>query len=269
MELHLHNSYHLGDNVFNFILFNKLKKYIDNEYIINYYCQPEYINQVSEFKISNNIYIKDICEKPVQSIEMWINNRELHYNHDKEHISLREKGIQRICYNKFYVMFFNFVLYHLKINLKITNLNYKDRNLIDRYKEINERYNNKYSNIDILFLNSQPMSQQYDYNKDEWDTYIKNMNNHFKIITTTKVDGIKCTMDDNLTIKDIASISTKTKVIIAVNSGVFPGCLNDYTLKNIKHVYIFDNNNYYDYPNFENKNNINEISLNELNKYLH
>lgn len=266
--LYLHNTYHLGDNIFNFILFNRLKKYIDEKYIINYYCQPEYINQVSEFKTSNNIYIKNISEKPHHSLEMWINNKEVHYNHDKEGSKLRERGIQRICYNSFYVTFFNFVLYHLKINLKINNLIYKDTNLLDRYEKINKRCNNKYSDIDILFLNSQPMSNQYDYNKSEWDNYIRNTSNYFRIITTTKVDGISCTMDDNLTIKDIASISTKTKVIIAVNSGVLPGCFNMYTLKHIRHAYIFDNNNYYDYPNFENRNNINEISLDELKKYI-
>jgi hypothetical protein len=75
-------------------------------------------------------------------------------------------------------------------------------------------------------------------------------------------------MDDNLTIKDIASISTQTKVIIAVNSGVVPGCLNKYTLKNIKHAYIFDDRVYFSYPNFENKNNIEEISLSDLRKFI-
>jgi hypothetical protein len=79
--LHVHNLYHLGDNVFNFILFNKLKKYIDEKYIIYYYCQPEYIKQVSEFKTSSNIHIRDISTKPVNSFELWINNRAIFHNH--------------------------------------------------------------------------------------------------------------------------------------------------------------------------------------------
>ena len=266
--LHLHNLYHLGDNVFNFILFNKLKKYIDEKYILYYYCQPEYINQLSEFKNSNNIHIKNICEKPAESFELWINSRPIRYNHDIEMDKLRNRGIQRISYNDFYVTFFNFAMYHLKINLKINNLVYKDKELLKRYDNINTKYNNKYSNVDILFLNSQPLSGQYNYDKTKWDNYITNMNMHFKIITTTKVENINCTMDDNLTIKDIASISTQTKVIIAVNSGVVPGCLNKYTLKNIKHAYIFDDRVYFSYPNFENKNNIEEISLSDLRKFI-
>jgi len=267
--LHLHNLYHLGDNVFNFILFNKLKKYIDEKYIIYYYCQPEYINQISEFKTSNNIHIKNICEKPDNSFELWINSRTIHYNHDTEMDKLRKRGIQRISYNDFYVTFFNFALYHLKINLKINNLLYSDKNLLKRYYKINNKYNNKYSKVDILFLNSQPLSEQYNYDKTKWDNYITNMNKHFKIITTTKVENIKCTMDDKLTIKDIAAISTKTTVIIAVNSGVVPGCLNKYTLKNIRRAYIFDDRNYYTYSNFENRNNIEEITLSELKKIIH
>jgi hypothetical protein len=267
--LHLYNKYHLGDNIFNFILFNKIKKYIDEKYIIYYYCQPEYINQVSEFNNSKNIYIKNISEKPDNSVEIWINNKAIVYNHDIEVNKLRKRGIQRIAYNTFYVKFFNFVLYHLKIKLKIKNLYYTDTNLFDRYNEINIKYKNKYSNIDILFINSQPMSGQYNYDKIKWDNYIKNLNNSFKIITTTKVENINCTMDDNLTIKDIGSLSTKSKVIIAINSGVLPGCLNKYTLKNVKHVYIFDDRNCYDYPNFENKNNIEEITLCELTEFIH
>jgi len=266
--LHLYNIYHLGDNVFNFILFNKLKKYIDEKCIIYYYCQPEYINQVSEFKTSNNIHIKNICEKPNNSFELWINSRPICYNHDIEMYKLRKRGIQRISYNDFYVRFFNFALYNLKIKLKIHNLCYKDKELLKRYYKIHGKHNNKYSNVDILFLNSQPLSGQYNYDKAKWDNYITNINKHFKIITTTKVENINCTMDDNLTIKDIASISTKTKVIIAINSGVLPGCLNKYTLNNIKHAYIFDDRNYFSYPNFENKNNIEEITLNDLCKFI-
>jgi len=101
-----------------------------------------------------------------------------------------------------------------------------------------------------------------------WDNYIKELNNIFKVLTTTKVDGALCTYDDNLSIKDIASLSTKAKIIIAVNSGVVPGLLNYYTLKNAIHVYIFDNRSFYSYPNFENKNNITDITIDELKSYL-
>ena len=56
---HLHNSYHLGDNVFNLILFNIIKKYIEaNNIKIFYYAKNEYISQLSEFICSKNIIFK-------------------------------------------------------------------------------------------------------------------------------------------------------------------------------------------------------------------
>jgi hypothetical protein len=170
-----------------------------------------------------------------------------------------------VCYNSYYKIFFNNVLKKLYIPLKIDRFFYNDDNLLTRFDNIPD----KYKNFDILIINSQPLSGQYNYNKDEWDNYIISLNdNNFKILTTTKVENILCTYDDNLTIKDIASLSTKAKVIIAINSGVVPGLLNIYTLQNVKHFYIFDTNCYYSYPNFENKININDISIDELEKYL-
>jgi hypothetical protein len=119
-----------------------------------------------------------------------------------------------------------------------------------------------------MILNSTPFSGQYEYNKAIWDNYIINLNRRFKIITTTKVHNVLCTYDDKLTIKDIASLSTKAKVVIAINSGVFPGLLNYYTLTSVKHFYIFDNRSYYSYPNFENKSCITDIKIEELSRYI-
>ena len=95
------------------------------------------------------------------------------------------------------------------------------------------------------------------------------MNEKYKLITTTKVNNnIVCTMDDNLTIKNIAAISTNVKVVIAVNSGVVPGLLNYYTLSNIKRFYTFDDRCFYSYPNFVRKQKISEITFQELDMYI-
>ena len=131
-----------------------------------------------------------------------------------------------------------------------------------------DTFNNKYRKIDILILNSQPMSGQFNYNKAEWDEHIRELNHKYKVMTTTKVDGIPCTMDDNLTIKDIAAVSTRVKIIIAVNSGVVPGLLNKYTLNNVKHVYIFDDRCKFSYKKFENCDSIKEITVSNINKYI-
>ena len=112
-----------------------------------------------------------------------------------------------------------------------------------------------------MVLNSQPLSDQYKYNKSEWDNYICVLNKLYNVVTTTKVNNeIKCTTDDNFTIKTIAAISTKVPIIIAINSGVVPGLLNIYTLTNVKQFYTFDSRCCYSYPNFVSRENIYEIS---------
>ena len=266
---YFHNLYHLGDNVFNMIFFKILETYFnDNKIIIYYFCQNEYISQIKEFNSSPNIIIDGIHNKPHNSVEIWIDKPILGFSWTNYYHRNKEKGMHRSNYNKFFSEFFNKVLKMMSIPRKINLFYYKDRNLIERYIFLKKQYNNKYSNIDLLILNSEPKSGQYDYNKSNWDNYIKKINSYFKVICTTKVDGVNCTMDDNLSIKDIASISIKAKVIIAVNSGVVPGLLNKYTLNNVRHVFIFDDRCKYSYKKFENKNQVFEITINELKKYI-
>lgn len=261
---HIHNDKGLGDNVFNIIFFSIIKNYIINNNIkIYYYTKKEYIIQLKEFIYNNkNIILNPIGIKPFFSIELWINTVFFGYTHIN---AISNSKTKLINYNKFYKNFFNNILKKLNFNITINKLIYYDEDLLNRYNLIND----KYKNFDILILNSTPFSEQYLYNKKLWDNYILKLNKEFKILTTTKVhDDVLCTYDDDLTIKDIASISSKSKVIIAINSGVFPGLLNYYTLKNVKHFYIFDNRSFYSYPNFENKNNITDITFEELKRYL-
>ena len=263
MIYYFHNEYHLGDNVFNLIFFNNIRSYIKKLNIyIYYYCQPQYMDQLVEFINNNNVVLFPISNKPENSIQLWIENTQLNYTFS----SVKDKSDnKRVCYNVFYKNFFNTVLTKLKIKFVFTQFYYKDADLLTRYNNLNE----KYKNIDILILNSQPFSEQYDYNKQEWDNYICELNKKYNIVTTTKVNNdIKCTMDDKLTIKTIAAISTKVSVIIAVNSGVVPGLLNIYTLTNVKQFFTFDSRCYYSYPNFVSKNKITDITFNILNNFI-
>jgi hypothetical protein len=260
---HIHNDKGLGDNVFNIILFNIINDYIVNNNIrIYYYTKNIYIEQLYKFiKNHENIFLLPFFIKPNFSLELWINNKFFGFTHEKAVLSSITRTID---YNIFYKTFFNIVLKKINFNITINKLVYYDEDLLIRYDSIP----NKYKEFDILILNSQPNSGQYDYDKSSWDNYIIQLKSQFKILTTTKVDGVLCTYDDLLSIKDIASLSTKAKIIIAINSGVVPGLLNYYTLTNIKHFYNFDNRCFYSYPNFENRNHISEISFDELTMYL-
>lgn len=267
-KLYLHNIYGLGDSVFNLIFFNIINDFIiKNNIIIFYYVKDEYINQLQEFIINkNNINLLSFEEKPNNSIELWIDNDYFKFtftdllNYVRTHLNKTH-----LNFTKFYKGYFNAVLKKSGFNITINKFVYYDEDLLNRYHLLP----NKYKDFDILVLNSVPNSGQYKYIKEEWDNYIIGLNNRFKILTTTKVnDDILCTYDDKLTIKDISSLSTKAKVVIAINSGVVPGLLNYYTLTNIKHFYIFDNNCCYSYPNFENRDNINDITFEELENYI-
>lgn len=254
---HFHNIYHLGDNVFNLIFFNAIRRYFETKnIIIHYYCKKCYISQLTQFIESDNLVLKTLQFKPRNSIELWVNNRLFSCNHD-----LSPKPLD---YNRFYVNFFNAVLEKINFRLKIKKFEYRCNRLVDIYNNLS----NDYKNIQILVVNSNPLSGQFDYNKTQWDNYIKRLNTHFKVCTTTKVDGVKCTFDDKLTIKSIAAVSIKVPVIIAINSGVVPGLLNKYTLRNVKRFYTFDNRSYYSYPNFVAKSSIEEITLAELNSFI-
>jgi len=257
---HLHNPYGLGDSVFNMILFYNIKKHIEENNIrIFYYTKKDYLSQLREFNCSNNIFLHSIDKAPNFSVELWVNNDFFGDTHCY-FVSLQKP----LNYNIFYKNFFNSVLKKLNINLQLYKFLYYDDELISRYNALPI----KYKNFDIMILNSTPFSGQYEYNKAIWDNYIIKLNRRFKIITTTKVHNVLCTYDDKLTIKDVASLSTKAKVVIAINSGVFPGLLNYYTLTSVKHFYIFDNRSYYSYPNFENKNCITDIKIEELSRYI-
>lgn len=254
---HLHNSYHLGDNIFNCIIFYNIKSYIETNNIkIFYYAPKKFLNQIKEFMCSPNITLLSLTEKPHNSIELWVNDEFFNYKHCHQK--------QPIIFNEYLKRFYNKVLDTLSIPVIINRFFYVDNDLLTRLDSLP----NKYKMFDILILNSQPFSKQYNYDKEEWDNHILQLHKTFKILTTSKVTNLLCTADEELTVKDIAALSTKAKVVIAVNSGVVPGLLNYYTLTSVKHFFIFDKICTYSYPNFENKIKLADITIDELNKYI-
>ncbi len=255
---YLYNKYHLGDNVFNIIFFNKITPYLKKRGLkIEYFMEEGYIGQVSEFvKDVDVIQLKRLNERENKNaLEAWINNREIILNHELQ---------IKIGFDTYYIYFFNQICGKMGIHYSIMDLKYIDNDLRDRYNLLKNKYI-EYGDLDILIINSEPLSGQFRYNKTEWNRFINYLNRKYRIVTTLKVhntgSNIPCTMDNNLSIKDIASLSTKVRYIISINTGPFVGCYNVDTLQNVEKIFMFVNNLYYDHPKIETYKEIEDLYL--------
>ena len=251
-NIKLYNEYHLGDHIFNFILFYNIKNYIEqNDITIEYYCGKEYHDQLAEFNSSKNIKILEYNPSRDCGQQFWIGNHEFKINNDNR--SANE-------FDVFYVDFFNQFSQLKNIPVTMKTLEYNDPELTERYNRFAST-NDKYADLDFIILNSTPRSNQYVKDDAKWNAFIKKMDKKYKIITSEKVEGINCTCDDKLTVKDIAALSTRAKNIIAINSGVVPGLFNSETLNNIENIYYFDNLNTYRHSKFIKKGDLDELNF--------
>lgn len=259
MIIYLYNEYHLGDCIMDCIMFHNIKDYIEsNDIHIHYSILEEHINAIKEFIPSTNIHLQDKFIN--KGIHTWIANPNIESNYNNLLIHHKIRNIDTIM-----LLFFKELLSGLNIPFEITNFIYSnDIDLIYRYNNLPI----KYQDIDILINNCLPRSCQYKYNIELWDNYITELNKKYKVVTTKKINNINCTLDDNYSVKTIAAISTHCKVIIAIDSGPIIGFFNNYTLDNVKKVYVFDDIHTFSYNKCINKQNINEITFEELDKYI-
>jgi len=219
---------------------------------------PEYIDQIIEFKTSDNVKI------------LPYNNTGL--NLGLTNMTFKNNGVvafiksvctnSKIVYDTLYIDFFNEASNKLGFNIHIDNFLNTDFSLLTEY----ELLDYKYKNLDILIINSDPKSAQCMYCYfDDWEKFSLNLHDrHLKICTTQKIKGILCTTDNNLSLKKIGAISTHSKIIIGINTGPMSTIFNIYTMKYVKKIYIFDNRVTYSYDKIVNVNLLNDIQINNL-----
>ena len=256
---------HFGDNIFNIYYLNFLKNYLENNNIkINYYLPEQYINEISKFKNSNNVNLL-----PYEKKGLYLGLTNMTFNNNSI-ITFYNNNIlnnKKIVYDKLYLDFFNEASEKLGINIKMNNFLNTDESIISEYEMLDD----KYKNLDILIINSEAKSFQYiNLYQDNWDEFIINLNKNFKIATTLKVNNtnINCTMDDNLSLKNISSISTHSKYIIGINTGPMATIFNIYTMNYVKCIYIFDNRVTFSYPKIIECDKLSDIDVNELKNNL-
>ena len=153
-----------------------------------------------------------------------------------------------------------------KMNIPVTieKFVYKDTELLKRCVDINVRTNEYYNNIDFLINNATPNSGQFDYDLLEFNHFITKLSKKYNVVTTQKVESIKCTRDYDLTAKDIAAISLNIKNFIAIESGIIASLYNEYIVDN-PNVTVYNLSKYdYHFCSFENfhyKKNLKELGF--------
>jgi len=221
-------SHHLGDNIINFIFFRQIKHFIEiNNIIINYYCCEQYHDNLNDFNCSKNIILKKftMCNYDVL--------RNIGYVLWQATVQKQHIAEEQLC-----LMFNTFLKCH-HIPIQVSSFEYKDIDLIDRFHLLDEVY----KNIDILVVNSNPLSTQYVYDKVEWDNFLVKLSKKYVIATTQKVNDDIISLQ-HISVKNIASIATHVKKIIAINTGPSIPLYNTDVLDNIEVLYLFGSAGY-------------------------
>ena len=216
---------HLGDNIINFIFFYQIKEYIEsNNIIIHYRCHAQYHKNLLEMNCSKNIIIL-----PWENIGyvLW------------------QRTVYEICKPGFTIedilcLMFNVFLQNHNIPIHVEKFEYNDDDLLKRYHNLDD----KYKNVDILIINSTPLSGQLNYDRNEWNQFIINLSKKYKIVTSETVNE-DILSGQHLSVKDVAAIATHVKNIIAIHTGPSIPLHNTDILNNVENIYMFN-----DYSNF-------------------
>lgn len=240
MELHFNNPYNLGDCIFSIIYFNKLIKH-DNSYRIIFHCNPDYHGQLKEISDNNNISLWPYCDIGEST---WIGRDCLYHGTNGEYSG---RYGQTTNFDEIYIHFYNYLSEKIKVDLKFNKaediLYDSEQFLVDI-----DKYDLGY---DLLVVNSTPLSRQFPHSVTEFDNIVQELSATRNVVTTKKVEGIDCTMDNDFTVLDIAKLSYYTPDIIAIHTAPHILALNKFTINKFKRWAIFDLHHSYSY-NFMN-----------------
>lgn len=242
MEIKLYNAANLGDSVFQMHYMLKNVEH-DNTIFFKYYCHDAYHTELNNILNGNkNIQILSLNKKTEDSFNCWIQAENKWGDYGK--------GKNKIYQNEFYISFFNYLNQKYNITYNFDNI------IFDFEKKNNILSDNKY---DFLVINSPGHSGQYDYNSMDFMIFCTNLKKKgFKIVTTEKIPTIDSTIENNLSLFDIANISINCEKIISINTSPIIMCFNKYNID--KEIYVLNKHNiYYLYNNCYTYNNINDI----------
>jgi hypothetical protein len=191
-------------------------------------------------------------EKDDIGVRMHIGNQDL----EKHLFNKSAPGFDRYYFTDYYPQILERFKFSTALFAEMMNpaprFEYKDLDLLLRYENLPREC----KNIDVLIINSSPRSGQYTpilhpQHRKFWNDYAFYLASQkgLNVITTEKHDTrVKCTADYNLTLKNIGALSTRAKVIIAVNTGPLSPCYNTFTLQNVRRIYMFHDSETHCHP---------------------
>jgi len=248
---HFYNRFHLGDNILNLKFFFNISDIMkQNGITIRYYYDDSYKNnkreELERFVNKDTLSLCSMRDKPEGAIELWMGNP--------------IDGYDYLILDTFYDAFYKNILKQIGLeghNIS-TSLYQPEPYLQDIYNNLDD----KYKNLDILVINAEPQSGQFQYNKKSFDDMCIYLHKKYNIATTSPVnDDIKCTMKDKLMLKDIGAISTHVNYIVGVHSGPVTACFNADTNNNVKKWILFvSNKTVHANPKFHILNNAHDVS---------
>lgn len=231
-EFHFYNTSHYGDSILNLKFFYNISEKMKENNIMIHYYYGEWIKNVSElerYTDSTTMTLHPYGEHPESAIELWMKNP--------------VNGISAGDFANYYNAFYANILKIIGLEDKgiDTSLYQKEDYLLTIYEGLDD----KYKDIDILIINAEPKSGQFEYNKKDFDTIIKKLSEKYRVVTTSPSSSeILCTMNDKLALQDIGAISTHAKYMFALTSGPLIPCLNFYTKQHVKKWIIMDRGYY-------------------------
>lgn len=221
--MNFNNNYHLGDCVFSIIYFNKVcRTHCDLE--INFYCNISYhweLTQIIEFP--DRIHLFPYEDKGEST---WINREGFYHGNG----SFKGKFARMKYYDEIYIYFYNYLS-------KICDIDFCVHENIDTLYDSNlylegiEDFANSY---EYLVVNSEPLSKQFVHDPECLNQIIIDLSKQYNVITTKKIDGIDCTLDNQYSLLDIGRISYFIKRFICIHTAPHILTLNKFNHHNIE-----------------------------------
>ena len=255
-EYHFYSWWHYGDNINNLKFFYNISKHLRKSgKTIHYYYNDKYIknrDELERYIDKDTMVLHTFDKKPEHAIGIWLLD-----NHNGK------KSVR--SYDEYYEEMYKRLLNYMGLNnLGIdTSFYQKEEYLLDIY----ERLPDKFKNVEILFINAEPQSVQFAYNKKRADAIAVDLSKYYRIVTTSPVnEQIPCTFTDGLKLQDIGAVSTHAKYIIGVNSGPLIPCLNYYAKQSVKKWIFVSHEKFTQIPyrRIYNYNRLKEITISEI-----